>query len=179
MQNHVAASAEKDPVPKVDGELAVGEDVVFQRKWWKFERFIFSIFVLMIALDLLGAFGRGYLALAEKIVSQGAARVRYERIERAGTPSILTVDFSPAAVQHGSVQLWMSEAITQGLGTQRIIPQPTSSTLQGGGILYRCPVTSLPAKAQFALQPAHPGKFDLQIRIGSFDESRIGIVVMP
>ena len=27
-----------DSVAKVDGEVAVGEDLEFQRKWWKFER---------------------------------------------------------------------------------------------------------------------------------------------
>jgi hypothetical protein len=179
MQSSATTRPEYDPVPKVDGELAVGEDVVFQRKWWTFERIVFYVFSFIILLDLLGVFGRGYIALAEKSISQGAARVHYERIERAGTPSMLTVEFSPSAVQGGKVQLWMSEAITQGLGNQRIIPEPTSSTLQDGGILYEFPVTRLPARAQFALQPAHPGHFALKVRVGSYDASQIGILVMP
>jgi len=47
-----------DSVAKIDHELAVGEDLNFQRRWWRFERIAWIIFVLIIVLDLAGAFGR-------------------------------------------------------------------------------------------------------------------------
>ena len=37
-----------DSVAKVDGEVAVGEDLEFQRKWWKFERAIWVFFFLVL-----------------------------------------------------------------------------------------------------------------------------------
>ncbi len=51
----------EDTVPKVDNEVAVGEDLPFQRKWWKFENAVWIVFSIVILLDLLGVFGRGYL----------------------------------------------------------------------------------------------------------------------
>src|ERR1700679_3032394 len=48
-----------DSVAKVDGEVAVGEDLEFQRKWWKFERAVWLVFTLILVLTLAGAFGRG------------------------------------------------------------------------------------------------------------------------
>jgi hypothetical protein len=34
-----------DPVAKINKELAVGEDLAFQRRWWRFEGVVWAIFV--------------------------------------------------------------------------------------------------------------------------------------
>jgi hypothetical protein len=168
-----------DPVPKVDNEVAVGEDLQFQRRWWSFERIVMIVFFAMIALDLLGAFGRGVLARAHAPLSQGAADVKYERVERAGTPSILSIAFHEPAVRDGKVELWVDGALTKDLGTQRIIPQPATSTIDNDGIRYVFPVKSLPAGIQFALQPFHPGIYALHMRVEGRATDTFHIVVMP
>ena len=71
-----------DSVAKVDNELAVGEDLRFQSKWWKFEKWVWRFFALVVLADLLGAFGRGPLANAHFTSPDGALAIRYERIER-------------------------------------------------------------------------------------------------
>ena len=47
-----------DSVPKINDELAVGEDLAFQRRWWRFENAVWIFFALLVILDLIGAFGR-------------------------------------------------------------------------------------------------------------------------
>ena len=42
-----------DSVPKVADEVAVGEDLNFQHKWWKFERIIWSFFILVLLVTCL------------------------------------------------------------------------------------------------------------------------------
>jgi hypothetical protein len=137
------------------------------------------VFVVVITLDLLGVFGSGPLARAHAPLPQGAAEVKYDRVERAGTPSIMTVEFRQSAVRDGKVELWVDGALTKALGTQRIIPQPATSTLDHSGTRYVFPVASLPATVQFALQPHNPGIYALPMRVGDGPVSRLHIVVMP
>ncbi len=88
-----------DSVPKVNDELAVGEDLEFQRKWWRFENAVWIFFALLILLDLLGVFGRGPLANARAETSDGSMQIQYERVERFSTPSLLTIRFGASAIR--------------------------------------------------------------------------------
>jgi hypothetical protein len=154
-----------DSVAKIGNELAVGEDLEFQRKWWRFEKAIWVLFILILVLDLAGVFGRGPVAKAHVITPGGAMIVDYERIERFSTPSILTIHFGPSAVHDGKIQLWVSDTITKSLGNQRIVPQPVTSTIGNGGILYTFDTTPLPDSIAFALQPSKPGIARFQLRM--------------
>ena len=161
----------EDSVAKIGDELAVGEDLEFQRRWWRFERAIWIFFAVIVVLDMCGAFGRGPLADAHKRSTSGALDLRYERVERFSTPSILTIQVAPQAVHSGKVQLWVSNSVVKQLGNQRIIPQPASSTNNDGGVLYTFPTLpgSRPASVEFALQPAERGSSSLTIRLVSPD----------
>lgn len=147
----------EDTVPKVDNAVAVGEDLDFQRRWWAFERATWLFFLLLILADALGLFGRGWLAKAERTTPDGAVHLKYERVERASTPSIMTVQLGPAAIQNGVAQLFISDSVIKKLGAQRIAPQPATSTLGQGGVTYTFPVTSSPATVTFSLEPSFPG----------------------
>ncbi|HEY0760013.1 MAG TPA: hypothetical protein VGD59_12235 [Acidisarcina sp.] len=155
----------EDSVPKVGNELAVGEDLSFQRKWWVFERIVWTLFVLVVVLDVAGVFGRGPAANAHMHTPDGAMNVRYERIERFSTPSIMTIEFGRTAVRDGKIQLWVSDSIVKELGNQRIVPQPLSSITGDGGIYYTFPTTDSPDSVEFALQPSKPGVFHFSLRV--------------
>ncbi len=168
-----------DSVPKINDELAVGEDLAFQRRWWRFENAVWALFAVIIVLDLLGAFGRGPLANAEERSGDGALSVQYERVERFSTPSIMTIHFEPSAIHDGKVQLWMSNALLKPLGNQRIIPQPASSKVDAGGVAYTFDAGRAPASVDFALEPAKPGLYHLAMRIPGSQELVLKIFVMP
>ncbi len=174
-----------DSVPKVANEVAVGEDLEFQRKWWRFEKLVWFVFLIIVLLDIAGVFGRGPVAKAHARTRGGTMMVDYERIERFSTPSLITIHFAPSAVENGKIQLWVSDTVVNELGNQRIIPQPTSSIIGNGGILYSFQSTPLPNSVAFALQPEKPGMFQLKLRIPGVslnvprDELEAKIVVMP
>ncbi len=176
----------EDTVGKFNDDLAVGEDLEFQRKWWKFEKAVWIFFGLLVLLDLAGLFGRGPLANAHKETADGAMTIRYEWVERFSTPSILTVQFSPNAVHDGHIQLWVSESVVKALGNQRIIPQPSSSAMTDAGVLYTFPSSSQPSSVEFALQPANIGRSRFELRLisdGTVEHPRdsinAGVFVMP
>jgi hypothetical protein len=169
----------EDSVEKVNDEIAVGSDLEFQHRWWRFERVIWTLFGLLILADLLGFFGRGPFAKTHRRTSDGTMDVQYERIERSATPSILIVQFGPSAIREGKVRLWVSETMVKGLGAQRVIPQPSASAVGDGGISYTFSAGTAPASVQFALQPLTPGIHTLSLRVPGSEQMTMKILVMP
>ena len=65
-----------DRIPRVDDAVSVGEDLDFQRRWWRFEKAAWLLLAVVLIADALGAFGRGWLAQAELTAADGSMRVR-------------------------------------------------------------------------------------------------------
>ncbi len=168
-----------DSITKVNDEVAVGSDLDFQRRWWRFERTIWIVFICIVILDVLGVFGRGWFANAERKATDGSMDVKYERVERFRTPLILAVQFGPNAIHDGKVQLWASESLIKPLGAQRVIPERASSVIGQGGILYTFPATDNPASVEFAMEPASAGVFHLALHVPGSETVNLTIGVMP
>jgi hypothetical protein len=154
----------EDSVPKI-GDVAVGEDMDFQRRWWRFEDIVWSIFLVILVCDLLGLFGRGWLAKAKQSTPDQALTLDYERIERASTPSIMTFHFAPSAIHDGHIQLFVSDTIVKQLGAQRVSPQPAVSALSPQGITYTFAATAGPDVVEIALEPSFPGLHTFRVQL--------------
>jgi len=171
-------SAVEDSVPKVE-EIAVGENLDFQRQWWRFERGIWIFFLLILIADVLGVFGRGWLAKAQRTDDAHAMTLDYERVERASTPSIMTFHFMASAINNGKVQLFISEDIVKALGAQRIAPQPESSTIGNGGVTYVFPAAGAPATVQIQLESSFPGIHHFRTQVAGGESIGGIITVVP
>jgi hypothetical protein len=169
----------EDSVAKINDEVAVGEDLVFQEKWWRFERAIWILFTAVILLDLAGAFGRGPIAHGHLASGDSTLAVKYDRIERAGTPTILDVSFGPSAIQNGKVRLFVSESIVTDLGAQRVVPAPDSTEVGNGGLTYTFPASVPPAAVQFALQPSGAGVYPFTLQVPGSQPIHARVVVVP
>ena len=169
----------EDSVARSAGTIAVGEDLEFQRSWWKFERFVWIVFALILVADLSGLLGRGPLSKAEGQTSDGALRLKYEKVERSNTPSIMTVLPAAGALRDGSLHLFVSDSVLNKLGAQRIIPAPASSTLGDGGVTYVFPATALPMTVQFALQPSFIGSHTFRVGLSSGNAIQGKVLVLP
>jgi len=168
-----------DSVAKINDEVAVGEDLVFQRRWWRFERIVWTFFVLIIALDIAGLFGRGPIAQAEIRCADGSFGVHYERIERTGTPSMLVITLERSAFVNGVATLHVIDAVVGSLGAQRVIPQPASTVIGDGGLTYTFPGRDAPAEVRIELQPAGPGRYPLSIGLPGRPALQAHVWVMP
>ena len=175
----VTEAVDTNSVPKIDDAISVGEDPEFQRRWWRFERGVWIFFVLVLLADVLGAFGRGWLSKAELHQAGSGMDVKYERVMRASTPSVLSVRFRPDAVENGSVRLFVSNNIIKELGNQRISPQPERSTLREDGVEYLFPVAGTSARVEFALEPSFPGVHHFRLQVPGHAEDRATALVMP
>lgn len=169
----------RDDVPKVDGAVAVGEDLEFQRRWWKFERIIWSFFLLVLIADVSGLLGRGPLAKAERRASDGSLDVKYERVQRANTSSIVTILPQASAIHDGKLELFVSESLLKELGTQRVIPAPQTSTIGGGGVTYTFPVSEVPMTVQLELKPSFVGTHPFTIMVPGGQPVEAKALVLP
>ena len=169
-----------DEVPKVDNAIAVGEDLAFQERWWTFQTVIWSFFALVLLADVLGVFGRGWLAHAQLKDNATGMQVKYERVERAMTPSVLSIQFAPEAVRDGVVQLYVSNSIVKDLGAQRVIPQPERSALSDDGLLYTFPVHGTgPLTVDLELQSSFPGVHTFKLQVPGLQPAGARVVVVP
>jgi len=168
-----------DSVAKINSEVAVGEDLAFQRRWWRFERVVWLFFVIVILLDLAGLFGRGPLAKAEMHSADGSIKVSYERIERTGTPSMLVVTLERSAFVDGVATLQVNDNVIGPLGAQRVIPQPASTVVGGGGLTYTFPGHDPPAQVRVELQPAGAGIYEIAINLLGQPPLKANVWVMP
>ncbi|MBB6144545.1 hypothetical protein HNQ77_002497 [Silvibacterium bohemicum] len=179
MAQPIYRKAVEDTVPKVNNEIAVGEDVEFQRKWWKFEKLVWAAFICFVLLDLAGVFGRGPLSKAHLATADGTVNVSYERVQRTGTPSTLKVEFRDRAIRNKQIRLWAGEDLVSKLGNKQIAPQPATSAVGDGGLHYTFPATTEPAEIVFSLQPPSPGLYDLSLGVDDFPAFHFKILVMP
>jgi|HubBroStandDraft_2_1064218.scaffolds.fasta_scaffold100532_1 hypothetical protein len=169
----------EDSIARVNDEVAVGEDLDFQRKWWRFENFIWMLFTVIIVLDLAGLFGRGPIAKAERRSADGTIDVKYERIERTDSPSMLEIHFAQSAINNGKINIYVSESLVKELGAQRVIPAPRESAVGYGGLTYTFAATRAPATVSLALEPAGPGIYDFTIGVVGAQPVHAKVVVVP
>ncbi|MFL6447150.1 MAG: hypothetical protein ACJ746_05615 [Bryobacteraceae bacterium] len=169
----------EDSVAKVNDELAVGSDLEFQRRWESGERIIWIFLIIFLLLSLAGLFGRGPLAHAKIAAADGSMQVEYERFQRFGTPSVLTVTIDAQAIHNEHAQLWVSESLVRPLGNQRVIPQPDKSQIGNGGVLYTFPASKSPGFVEFQTQPSKVGASELKLRVPGHSELNLKIFVMP
>jgi hypothetical protein len=169
----------EDSIARVNNEVAVGEDLDFQRKWWRFENVVWILFTVIIVLDLAGLFGRGPIAKAERRSADGSIDVKYERIERTDSPSMLEIHFAQSAINNGKVNLYVSESLVKGLGTQRVIPAPLESAVGDGGLTYTFPATREPGTISLSLEPAGPGIYDFTIGVVGAQPVHAKVFVVP
>lgn len=169
----------EDSVPKVNNEIAVGEDLEFQRKWWRFEQIVWPILLLIVIVDLLGGFGRGWLSRARRTTPDHLVTLDYERIERASTPSIMTFHFEPSAIRNNRIILYVSDSIVRPLGAQRISPQPAVSSIGNEGITYQFLATGGLSTVQIQLEPSFPGVHAFRVQVDGSTPIEGTVTVMP
>jgi len=169
----------QNDVPKVDDAVAVGEDLKFQEHWWTFESVAWTVFLLILVADVLGAFGGGWLAKAQIQEPGSGLQVKYERIERTYTPSRMTLQFGPDAVKDGKVKLFVRGNLFKDLGADKVIPQPESTAVGHDGLTYTFPATGDATEVAFELEPGAPGMHWIYLQVPGKAPVSARVVVMP
>jgi hypothetical protein len=106
---------------KTDG-LEIDQNLAFQRREWRVQRFGWWLLTAFVVAAALGLFGGGVLSRAEARSPDGALSIRYERFVRVGAVMRLTVE----ATGPDRREVVISREYFEGLRIDRITPEPAS-----------------------------------------------------
>jgi hypothetical protein len=100
----------------------VREDMAYQVKVWRFERWGWYVLMLLVVLALLGVFSRGPLSARDVHGSDGKVRVEYEMFHRHGSTNPMKV--SVLGPPDGMVELELTGELLEGFEIQTLQPEP-------------------------------------------------------
>lgn len=75
-------------------EYPIREDMSYQLKVWRFERFGWYVLLLLMVLGLAGLFSRGLFSTRDVRSEDGKVRVEYEMFHRNGSMNSMKVSVS-------------------------------------------------------------------------------------
>lgn len=111
------------------------EDMAYQLKVWRFERWGWSTFVLFVALGLLGLFSRGLISSQDVRSGDATVRVEYEMFHRNGSTNSMKI--SVRTTPESMVELDMTGELLDGFSIETIQPQPLYARSSAQGIRWR------------------------------------------
>jgi len=181
IQQESEKSSPRSGLSRVNDELALGYDSEFERQWWNIEVGLWCFLSLLIIVGLTGLLGHGPLAHKTVGTMDGALVVKYQRVARYKTPDVMTIFVSPRLYQDGKAHLWLSRAIVEKAGLQRIIPEPEQSLPGEDGVTYIFPVSNpeRPTLIELAKEPSSPGAFVEEVRTDSQHDMFMRTFIVP
>lgn len=115
-----------------DRTYPVREFMDVQRRHWRLERFGWGVFLLIVLSALLGLFSQGMLSLTTVESTDGTLSVEYQRFERNGAASAMTVDVHTAPGEQ--VQLEITGDLLDNFTIEGMQPEPLGSESFRGGL---------------------------------------------
>lgn len=149
------------------------EDRAFQRRFWRLQRGIWIVFVLVLAAALLGFAGAGGL-WSETTITTAHAEIRAPRVSRWQTTDRIVV--SPTSEAPLTIEL--SEAFLELYTIEALTPEPLEQEPAGSGVRYRyAPAGG--GQIAIAVEPQGPALGQtVSMRING-QEIRMRAVVLP
>lgn len=140
------------------GDLQIEQDLAFQEREWRFERFGWAALFALVTAGALGLFGHGPISWTSVSTDDGALEVRFERFGRNGGNQELVLDVAASAAEAGTWEINISRDYLGVLEVNSITPEPDA-------------VESLGDELRYTFAQADPGA-DLRV---SFDVTPDGL----
>jgi len=114
--------------PNKNDGFEIGQDLEFQRKSWKVQRFGWLVMLLIVVAALLGLFGGGPLAHDDAGSKGSTLYVEYRRFQRYNSPAELRITVGPGAIRADSTaRIWLDREWLTASEIKAIVPEPERS----------------------------------------------------
>ena len=145
------------------------DDLPYQRREWRAQRFGWWALTVFVAAAGLGVFGGGPLSRATASSADGGLRLEYERFVRSGAPARMLVHVagSPAGDPGRALQLEFSRDFIDAIRLERVTPEP-ASILVGPDIvsLHLPDAGSGPVTVVLDFEPLRAGRLTGRVAAG-------------
>lgn len=117
-------------------DLELDEDMEFQEREWRVERFGWFGLLLVVVLAMLGLFGNGPISWTSASTDDGSLEVSFERFGRRGGSQDLGVTVDATAAEGSTWEIELSQGFVDSMRIDSIIPEPDSVEAVPGGVRY-------------------------------------------
>ena len=113
-------------------EYPVREDMAYQLKVWRFERWGWYAFVAVVVLTLAGGFSRGPISSREAYSHDRKVTIYYEMLNRNGSTKPMKVVVNSR--ESSQVEVELVGDFLEGFSIETMQPDPMKSVSSGQGI---------------------------------------------
>lgn len=160
-------------------ELQIEEHIEFQQRQWRWQRFGWIIFTIILIAAVLGAFGNGPLSASTARTADDTLTVAWERIVRRHGQAEITLTVDPSAIQEGEVTVWLDP--TTASQVQQANPEPSEVVTSGDGQswTFAADPNAGPVSIVFQLTPTEIGWHTVSLGIDGGAALDIRQIVLP
>lgn len=153
------------------GDLALEQDLAFQRRSWRTQRVLRWLLLGVVACALAGVFGSGPFDRTQVSDEWGHLRVEYPRFARRLSDWELELRVGPEVVRGGEFQVWLDRSFTEHFQLERAVPEPERMSADGERLVvtFRREENPVPARISVLMKARRPGR----------GEARLGLVGGP
>ncbi|KTT00051.1 hypothetical protein SB14R_17120 [Pseudomonas oryzihabitans] len=145
--------------PPLQEGRPIQEDLRLQRWIWRCERLGWALLGLFVVLALGGLFASGGpWATATRVSDDGQLKVQYERFQRRGAPTTLTLELAPGVTRVG-----LDERLVADWTVEALYPQPARMTSSDGVLWLDLTPGGGPGRLHLALRPDALGTVNWRI----------------
>jgi len=153
-------------------QVEIDEDLSFQSSMWRFQRWGWKFFSLVLVAALAGLFGSG--PLASSAISRDSVSVLFDRFQRSTAESSLQIHIAPWPAEGLSVKISrpLADSFTS------IVPAPDVVRLSSQEATYAFLPTRQGSEVRFLLRAGSPGWSTHIVKVHD-REFRLWILVYP
>lgn len=162
-------------------QLELNEDIDFQRREWRVERFGWFGLLAVVGLAVLGLFGNGPISWSTATTDDGTLEVSYERFGRRGGSQDLGVTAAADAADGGTWQIVISQAYVDSVRIDSISPEPDAVEVVPGGVRYTFTQADPAAEleARFDVTPQVLWKQEGEVGLAGAEPITFGFFLFP
>ncbi|KPA99196.1 MULTISPECIES: hypothetical protein [Pseudomonas] len=116
-------------------DYPVREDMAYQLKVWRFERWGWYGLVVIVLMALLGVFSRGPLSTRELHSQDGRVTLRYEIVHRNGSTNPMKIAVASGRA-HSQVELALDGDLFEGFSIETLQPDPIRTVSSARGLRF-------------------------------------------
>jgi hypothetical protein len=152
---------------KRTADLELNEDLPFQYREWRFQRFGWVLIGVFVAAGLAGAFGGGLLSQTRVSAPDGSLQVEYERFARMDAPTRVTITmFAPSPERQVRVEL--DRAYLDAVVIEQMAPVSQQVLTKSDRVVHVFDLAQpgQPMTATLHVRPLAPGLLQARLTLG-------------